>query len=236
MKTNTLEPLSEAELAELDKLLLYDIDTDDAMTLDMLDGFLHAIAIGPTTIHPAKWLPFALGLGGPMPPKASMAELNRVMDLVMRHYNGIISGLQSPHPEMTPTWAAQEYRGKMYDTAEGWAYGFVEGMNMCQDDWQPMLDTEKGAAWFRPIGLLGADDFSPDQDDLTKTPAQRAKITQQIPPAVLNMYLYWLPYREAIYEREIAKASKPKVGRNEPCPCGSGKKFKKCCGAGDALH
>lgn len=25
----------------------------------------------------------------------------------------------------------------------------------------------------------------------------------------------------------------PKVGRNDPCPCGSGKKYKKCCGAGD---
>jgi SEC-C motif-containing protein len=25
--------------------------------------------------------------------------------------------------------------------------------------------------------------------------------------------------------------SAPKVGRNDPCPCGSGKKFKKCCGA-----
>jgi uncharacterized protein YecA (UPF0149 family) len=23
----------------------------------------------------------------------------------------------------------------------------------------------------------------------------------------------------------------PKVGRNETCPCGSGKKYKKCCGA-----
>ena len=23
----------------------------------------------------------------------------------------------------------------------------------------------------------------------------------------------------------------PKVGRNDPCPCGSGKKFKKCCGS-----
>jgi uncharacterized protein YecA (UPF0149 family) len=22
----------------------------------------------------------------------------------------------------------------------------------------------------------------------------------------------------------------PKVGRNDPCPCGSGRKFKKCCG------
>lgn len=26
----------------------------------------------------------------------------------------------------------------------------------------------------------------------------------------------------------------PKIGRNEPCPCGSGKKFKKCCGKGDS--
>ncbi len=27
------------------------------------------------------------------------------------------------------------------------------------------------------------------------------------------------------------KHEKPQVGRNDPCPCGSGKKFKKCCGA-----
>ena len=27
------------------------------------------------------------------------------------------------------------------------------------------------------------------------------------------------------------RVTKPKIGRNEPCPCGSGKKFKKCCGA-----
>ena len=26
------------------------------------------------------------------------------------------------------------------------------------------------------------------------------------------------------------KSSAPKVGRNDPCPCGSGKKFKHCCG------
>ena len=28
---------------------------------------------------------------------------------------------------------------------------------------------------------------------------------------------------------EQMKRRPPKVGRNEPCPCGSGKKFKKCC-------
>ena len=27
------------------------------------------------------------------------------------------------------------------------------------------------------------------------------------------------------------RRDEPKVGRNDPCPCGSGKKYKKCCGA-----
>lgn len=30
---------------------------------------------------------------------------------------------------------------------------------------------------------------------------------------------------------ETVKRETPKVGRNDPCPCGSGKKYKKCCGA-----
>lgn len=30
--------------------------------------------------------------------------------------------------------------------------------------------------------------------------------------------------------RQPARRSEAKVGRNDPCPCGSGKKFKKCCG------
>ncbi|HLV80558.1 MAG TPA: DUF1186 domain-containing protein [Chthonomonadaceae bacterium] len=33
-------------------------------------------------------------------------------------------------------------------------------------------------------------------------------------------------------EENVPYVSKVKVGRNDPCPCGSGKKYKKCCGAG----
>ncbi len=29
---------------------------------------------------------------------------------------------------------------------------------------------------------------------------------------------------------QSSQSSHPKVGRNDPCPCGSGKKYKKCCG------
>ena len=35
---------------------------------------------------------------------------------------------------------------------------------------------------------------------------------------------------ELIGEKPIVR-EEPKVGRNDPCPCGSGKKYKKCCGA-----
>lgn len=31
-------------------------------------------------------------------------------------------------------------------------------------------------------------------------------------------------------DEQVPAVAKPKVGRNDPCPCGSGKKFKKCCG------
>jgi preprotein translocase subunit SecA len=30
---------------------------------------------------------------------------------------------------------------------------------------------------------------------------------------------------------EPVRRAEPKVGRNDPCPCGSGKKYKRCCGA-----
>ncbi|MBR3085047.1 MAG: YchJ family protein [Kiritimatiellae bacterium] len=35
-----------------------------------------------------------------------------------------------------------------------------------------------------------------------------------------------------IAKMEPIRREAPKVGRNDPCPCGSGKKYKKCCGAG----
>ena len=55
-------------------------------------------------------------------------------------------------------------------------------------------------------------------------------------------YLYTLPEWDAIlseekraeitksYRRSKTIVKEPKIGRNDPCPCGSGKKYKKCCG------
>ena len=56
-------------------------------------------------------------------------------------------------------------------------------------------------------------------------------------------HLYTLPQWDGIYDEETRKrltleqkkartiVKGEKIGRNDPCPCGSGKKYKKCCGA-----
>jgi len=231
--TDALTPLSESELEELDHFLLYDVDTEEVMTLEMADGFLHALAIGPTTVPPRQWLPKIWGTREMMPPMASMEQLNHVLSLVMRHFNSIVAGLEGDPREISPCWATSIYDGdeREYDDAESWAYGFVEGMKLCWDDWQSLLCTPRGQALFSPIGLLGEGDFSEDQDMLTRTPAMREELAHQIPQAVLDMHAHWLPLRLAAYQREAARSKQSKVGRNEPCPCGSGKKFKKCCAA-----
>jgi uncharacterized protein YecA (UPF0149 family) len=43
-------------------------------------------------------------------------------------------------------------------------------------------------------------------------------------------------HKEKWGEMKIAPSSATKVGRNDACPCGSGKKFKKCCGSPVTLH
>ena len=106
----------------------------------------------------------------------------------------------------------------------------------------------------RPIifmGFLdGINDSIKEKNDLESFD-ENTQVDLQIEPEKLffNMlkadadYLYGLPQWETILGEEkmteIAKQYKqsktvrresPKIGRNDPCPCGSGKKYKHCCG------
>lgn len=89
------EPLSDEELDELDHFMLHEVDCGEGMTLDMLDGYLHAIAIGPKNLMPRQWMPAIWGEGDSMmPPVESIEKLNRILGLIMRMFNSIITGLE----------------------------------------------------------------------------------------------------------------------------------------------
>lgn len=56
-------------------------------------------------------------------------------------------------------------------------------------------------------------------------PEEFKKMLEELQPVQLKKYK-----RMDIHPTKIQMSRKPpKVGRNEPCPCGSGNKFKKCC-------
>ena len=98
--------------------------------------------------------------------------------------------------------------------------------------------------------LDGIDDSLVKSNDLENI-EEESEITIEIDKKALykNMvgcnaeWLYTLPMWDEIFtkeeQKELYKEEKsshtvvkaPKVGRNDPCPCGSGKKYKKCCGA-----
>ena len=56
------------------------------------------------------------------------------------------------------------------------------------------------------------------------------KTQQAIAANVRKIHAYWLERRtEYAPVTEPVRRKAPRVGRNDPCPCGSGKKYKKCC-------
>lgn len=235
-----LSPLSQEEMDELDDFLMSDITSDETMLLDILDGYLTAIVTGPVTLTLNDWLPCIWGPSEDHKPRfESIKQAEHILLLILRHMNGIIWMLQDDPEGFEPVLSTFKYRGQDYVDGEGWASGYMQGLSLCREQWQPFFDDPNGVEIIKPIHLLGSDEVTQEEESLTKTPKQREKLTKQIPTCVGQIYQYWLPYRQAVYERNVAKTiqqSHPKTGRNDPCPCGSGLKFKKCCGVAASLH
>ncbi len=233
------EPLSGEELDELEDFFLW-VDACDCMTLEMLDGFLHAIAIGPNLVMPSRWLPMVWNPNDNSPelPTEDLEEYQHIVGLIIRHYNNIVACAARQPPALLPLWGTTQYAmsPEEFEDAEMWAHGFHKGVELSRGAWKPLLTDPQAQQYYRPIGLLGAEDFAPDQDELTRTPPQRHALALEIEGALRQIHAYWQPLREASAERPLAQAQRisTKVGRNEPCPCGSGKKYKKCCGASAA--
>lgn len=237
------QPLTDADLDELDQFLLSDQVSEETMLLPALDGYLTAIVTGPNTLMPSLWLAGVWGSSNEdlAPEFADMAQASRILGLIYGRMNDIITVQQEHDGTIEPIFEYTQYPGDPheYTDAEMWAHGFVQGMALDRDGWAVLLNDPKGQAWLRPILLLGKEEATLEEEALVRWPKQREELAEQIPLAVRQMYQFFLPYRQAVAERAVAKTMRrtsPKVGRNDPCPCGSGKKFKQCCGAAAQLH
>ncbi|MDO5624261.1 MAG: UPF0149 family protein [Pseudomonadota bacterium] len=117
-----------------------------------------------------------------------------------------------------------------------WALGFITVTELWADDWAPPRDKEIAADMTDALdcvaALLDDDTVTPafnffDDDAPPSTSAARIDAFGEALWAVYDLYAI----AKSLGPRAAPVRHTGKVGRNDPCPCGSGKKHKKCCGA-----
>ena len=230
MRINALSP---DELAELDRFLMSDATSNETLMLDALDGYLTAIVIGPTPLKPVAWLPRIWGTREEHAPRfASTQQALRIKELIIRHLNGITLCFMRNPAEFEPLYNVTTYgdSDEEFVDADMWAFGFMKGMSLAMADWKPLLTNPAAEQLLRPLYLLGSPNLKPTDQALRETREQRQQLAQQLTANLAPIYAFWAPQRQQKVD-EYATEAKGKPGRNELCFCGSGKKFKKCCGS-----
>jgi uncharacterized protein len=221
--TTTLqEPLRKEELDELQAFLDSDATSDDGMDLSALHGLLTAVVSGPETCMPSEWLPVALGSREPS--FTSDKHAQRIPGLIMRLHNEISSVLMEAPQFFDPILLTAIGGKSERSYAFAWCRGFVAGANVRENAWKRYFDD--------PTVLEGLDVFARLVDDVPgeRLPRgmRRAEVPGEIARAARSLHAFFLDLRR---RERIVQRSSPRVGRNAPCPCGSGKKYKLCCGA-----
>jgi len=238
------QPLDDRELDELDNFLSDESFEERAMDVSTLEGFMTAVVIGPRPVLLSEWLPWVWDLeeGETKPQFDSKEHASRIMSLVVRNYNSVVHTFLDDPASCEPVF----WRGGQWGAAE-WCEGFILGFQFADEAWSLLGVAQP--TWFTPFLRLGTDDGIA----MTKELGDGEKWMNEIVPSLVRIHAYWKDNRgsqpKGIVRDEFRLGEQkdvspvvrggPKIGRNDHCPCGSGKKFKKCCGAGDspaALH
>jgi uncharacterized protein len=231
--------LSDSEIDELDDFLLSDDVPENCMDISTLDGFFAALVLNPKLFMPSEYLPWIWDMeeGEDAPGFTSMEQANRIMALLMRYYNGVLDAIADNHFAPMFYTLAQEDGSKYYE-AEGWAEGFMLGVFLFIEPWKVVFENDQ--EYLAPMVLLGTQQGSELLDRSADVKQAKKEAYDSIAGAIDLLYEYFSAQRAAETRQRLVQPSMQavpdKVGRNEECPCGSGKKFKKCCGASPTLH
>ena len=208
---------------------------EEAMLVDELDGYLTGVLVCPETIPPSGWLKRVWHRhGGDDASFRDIDHLNEVIGLVMDHYNRIAKTLFQDPTAYAPLFAIDKSNDDVL--WEMWVEGFETAVKLHPMAWEPLLsaDIEVARAW---SGLMTLADVAREDDRFSRVEIDALTATAH--ERIRDWALVLNDWRLASQGRVSGfagngdnRAVRPerRVGRNEPCPCGSGKKYKKCCG------
>jgi uncharacterized protein len=240
--------LTDAEFAELDDLLAATPEPLEPCDAVMLDGFLCGVLVQPVLIEPDAWLPHVFDFEGqPLPDDADPAWFERTQTLILRRHAALNRAMvedgwfdplilefddehpAQPLPEGTPDPMAG--LNPVSQAVMPWVAGFQHA-TLCFPDLAEMPDDAVMAALARLYRHLPAET---DEEREVVATLEREHPLATLDDAIEDLVLAVADLSDLTsdlrYKVDTVKRETPKVGRNEPCPCGSGKKYKHCHGA-----
>jgi uncharacterized protein len=168
--------------------------------------------------------------GGEVPEFSSLEEARDILGLLMRHWN-IIAGTLLKGEIHVPLIFEDE-KGELQ--SNDWARGFMRGMQMRHEGWVELVNDEEHGGCLIPMMMLYHEhDEDPEMRPKPISTEQREEVIAGLAAGLLRAYKYFREQRQTYAGtdfRHEPRRNGSKVGRNDPCPCGSGKKYKKCCG------
>jgi uncharacterized protein len=219
----------DSALQELDDILCSDIAPENAMDASTLEGFLTALVIGPSVVPPSQYMPWIWDMyeGKEEAVYDSIEQAQNTMNLVMAVWNNIAETFSTDPSSFEPAY----FRAVEWGAAE-WCEGFLMGTQLFDDSWAGLWMKEPKLV--TPFLRLGDETGM----EITLKEKDSEKWRNAVPDSLVAIHGYWLEHRTnpagGLTSTPVRREQK--VGRNDPCPCGSGKKYKKCCGAPPTIH
>ncbi len=237
-------PLTDEELQELDHFLMDAEGLEESMDISTLDGFLTAIVCGPKTIMPSEWMRWVWDMEGgeDAPDFEDQAQAQRILGFLMRHMNDIAQTLNQASEQYEPLLMENPNGGDPIPILDEWCSGFMKGVNLDSEGWLPVIAGKPD--WMSTILLYGTEEGWETLKKKNLSLDEHKALAEGLPETVQKIHALWLEQRR----KQIAASALPdmirrepirnpnKVGRNDPCPCGSGRKFKQCHGNPSRLH
>lgn len=183
--------LSDEELEKLDDFLGSDSTPEECLfPVEMLDGYMTALIVGPDVIEPDIWIPYIWDQENSEEPYfSSEAEEKTIRDLLVRHMNTIALQFNEDPEDFVPLYEQFGYSDEEERriAIENWALGFSVGIELTHGSWNSFLEDEETAQLVLPMFILAkiTDDF----DDLSEDDI--IGLAQLMPDLVVKIYYYW---------------------------------------------
>ena len=211
----------EAARSRLMELLDAKSEAHNTMRCDEMQGFMMALLSGPDALNPTNWLPEILGEESLFDAK----ERTEIERLVMAMAADMRRKLNEKI--LPDLWFYEDEAGN--PDFYTWCNAYLYALDIVPTDWFEAVDQEEFEDLFYPIMALGGiyDDEENGEVILHLNEKELTQLESDLPHVLLDIYWYW---QAIINKPQTVRREGEKVGRNDPCPCGSGKKYKACCG------